>query len=177
MPYNPERVLSKLDIILQTPSPPGSRPISQSSQFSPQTPQNPIQLQRQASSIKALLKQRSRSPPSPLKQQINQVLKACEIQMHSTALLEVEARKLHAAHEKQKQKRRRSNRQILNEGGMTVQESQQILQLPIEAIEAPRPVPAEAPISPNLPVPARRKLPKCSICGQEGHRSNHCPRR
>lgn len=177
VPYNPERVLSKLDIILQTPSPPGSRPISQSSQFSPQTPQNPIQLQRQASSIKALLKQRSRSPPSPLKQQINQVLKACEIQMHSTALLEVEARKLHAAHEKQKQKRRRSNRQILNEGGMTVQESQQILQLPIEAIEAPRPVPAEAPISPNLPVPARRKLPKCSICGQEGHRSNHCPRR
>ncbi|OJJ81610.1 uncharacterized protein ASPGLDRAFT_634568 [Aspergillus glaucus CBS 516.65] len=97
--------------------------------------------------------------------------------MHSTALLEVEARKLHAAHEKQKQKRRRSNRQILNEGGMTVQESQQIIQHPIEAIEAPRPVPAEAPISPNLPVPARRKLPKCSICGQEGHRSNHCPHR
>src|SRR5699024_8865633 len=124
VPYNPERVLLKLDIILQTPSPPGSS-ISQSSQFSPKTPQNPIQLQRQANSIKALLKRRSRSPPSPLKQQINQVLKACEIQMHSTALLEVEARKLHAAHEKQKQKRRRSNRQILNEGGMTVQESQQ----------------------------------------------------
>lgn len=86
--------------------------------------------------------------------------------MRSTALLEIEARKLGAAHEKQKQKRRRSHTQIPNNGGMTVQESQQIVQLPIEAIIAQRPGPAEAPISPNLPVPARRKLPKCSKCGQ-----------
>lgn len=37
-PYDPERVLSKLDIVLRTPTPPGSRPASRSSQFTPERP-------------------------------------------------------------------------------------------------------------------------------------------
>jgi hypothetical protein len=67
IPFTPERVISKLDIRLRTPTPPSSR----GSDWDPKTPSNYMQLQKQASSIKALLRIRSRSPPSPLNSAIN----------------------------------------------------------------------------------------------------------
>jgi hypothetical protein len=38
VPVNADRVLSKLNISLRTPSPPSSRPSSRSSEFAPETP-------------------------------------------------------------------------------------------------------------------------------------------
>ena len=67
MPFNPDRVLSKLNIQLNTPTPPGSRPDSQSSHFTPKAPATVTELLKQGSSIKGFLKQRSTSPPTPLK--------------------------------------------------------------------------------------------------------------
>jgi hypothetical protein len=67
VPFSPERVISKLNIRLRTPTPPSSR----GSDWDPKTPSNYMQLQKQASSIKALLRIRSRSPPSPLNSAIN----------------------------------------------------------------------------------------------------------
>jgi len=170
--YNPERVLSKLDIQLRTPTPPGSR----SSEDSLKTPQNVIQLQRQASSIKILLKERSKSPPSPLKLAINRVLKTCEMTINSAAILENKTHKLRAAHEKQKQIRTRSYRRIPIEEGLTVGELLEVIQPQVEAEEAPIPSPAAQAEAPILPAqPTRRKLPTCKKCGNKGHRSNHCP--
>ena len=114
IPYNPDRVISKLNICLRTPTPPWSR----GSEWEPKTPSNYVQLQKQASSIKALLKQRSKSLPSPLNSAINQVLKACQITMQSTALLEKEVSELRAENEKKKRKRTRSTRQIAFEEGL-----------------------------------------------------------
>ena len=64
VPFNPQPVLSKLSIQLQTPTPPASRD-SESSTFYPHTPANVDELLKQASSIKTFLKQHSNSPPSP----------------------------------------------------------------------------------------------------------------
>jgi hypothetical protein len=72
VPFTLERVISKLNIRLRTPTPPSSR----GSDWDLKTPSNYIQLQKQASLIKALLRTRLRSPPSPLNSAINQVLKA-----------------------------------------------------------------------------------------------------
>jgi hypothetical protein len=116
IPFAPERVISKLDIRLRTPTPPSSR----GSDWDPKTPSNYIQLQKQASSIKALLRTRSRSPPSPLNSAINQVLKACQITIQSAALLEKEVSDLRAKNEKKKQKRTRSTKTIVYEGDLLV---------------------------------------------------------
>lgn len=51
-PYNLERVLSQLNIQLNTPTPSGSRPSSQSTNSVPKTPHNLRQLEKQASTIK-----------------------------------------------------------------------------------------------------------------------------
>jgi hypothetical protein len=171
VPFSPDQVTSKLDIRLRTPTPPSSR----GSDWDPKTPSNYVQLQKQAASIKALLRMRSRSPPSPLNSAINQVLKACQITMQSAAFLEKEVGDLRAANEKQKQKRTRSRRRIPAEAGLSVQEASQLITEQVEVIEAPPPPQRRRP-SPPLQ-PRTRVLPKCGACGNDGHRRNACPNR
>lgn len=171
VPYDPDRVFSKLDIQLRTPTPSGS----QESDCELKTPSNYVQLQKQASSIKALLKQRSKSPTSPLNSAINQVLKACQITMQSAAFLEKEVSDLRAANEKQKQKRTRSTRRIAHEGDISVQEVRELRSEPIEA-QVARINSYRTQVSEGLQ-PRTRALPKCSLCGIQGHRRTTCQNR
>jgi hypothetical protein len=61
VPIDTERVLSKLNISLRTPSPPNSQPSSPSSQFTPKTPRTIVQLQKQSSMLIDLLHQRHKA--------------------------------------------------------------------------------------------------------------------
>lgn len=74
VPFNPQPVLSNLNIRLRMPTPPASRD-SESSTFYPHTLANVDELLKQASSIKTFLKQRSNSPPSPSQTTLNQLIK------------------------------------------------------------------------------------------------------
>ena len=109
VPFDPERVLSKLNIRLRTPTPSGSRPNSRSSAFTPKTPATVAELLKQASSIKAFLKRRSNSPPSPSQTAVNQLIKGCQLAMQNGILLEPETKELRASNAVQKQKRARIN--------------------------------------------------------------------
>lgn len=97
VPVNAERVLSKLNISLRTPTPPSSRPSCRSSQFTPTTPRTIAQLYEQSSMLKDLLDWWSQTP-TPL---LDQIVKGCAIVMHSTALLSQENTNLRAANEKE----------------------------------------------------------------------------
>ena len=83
VPFNTEPVLQNLNIRLKTLTPPRSR----GSDFSLKTPQNPSQLNKQASSIKALLRQRSQSPISPTQRALDQIIKGYEITIHNATFL------------------------------------------------------------------------------------------
>ncbi|KAJ5261124.1 hypothetical protein N7478_009036 [Penicillium angulare] len=175
VPIDPERVLSKLNISLRTPTPPGSRPSSRSSQFTPKTPRTVIQLQKQASMMKDLLKQRSNSPPSPSKTMLDQIIKGHYISLHNTALLAQENANLRTANEKKRQKRNRSNRQIPCDTGLTVEEGLQLatqLNLLDEATPVDSNTQGKTPIQPGQP--AKRAPPRCSGCGNIGHKINRC---
>jgi hypothetical protein len=104
-PIDPKRVLSKLNISLRTPTPSNSRPSSRSSVFTPKTPRTAIQLEKQAKALKDLLKQRSKSPPSPSKTMLDQIIKGHYLALHHTALLAKEASDLRSQNEKKRQKR------------------------------------------------------------------------
>jgi hypothetical protein len=178
IPIDPERVLAKLNISLRTPSPPSSRPSSKSSEFTPETPKTVVQLQKQASLLKEMLKQRSKSPPSPLKTIVDQIIKGHSIALHNTALLVQENANLRAANEKKRQKRIRSNRQIAHEGGLTVEEGLQLVQQQNQPVEGDRLVSHRQGDLPNQPdQPAKRAPPTCSGCGQIGHKINVCKNR
>ena len=171
IPFAPDRVISKLNIRLRTPTPPPSR----GSDWDPKTPSNYIQLQKQASSIKALLRTRSRSPPSPLNSAINQVLKACQITMQSAAFLEKEVGDLRAANEKQKQKRTRSTRTIVHEGDLSVQEVRELRAEPFET-QVMRINTYREQVSQGLQQSVRAGR-ACGICRLPGHRRETCPDR
>ena len=132
VPFNPERVLEQLNIQLKTPTPPGS----QSTNSAPKTLYNPKQLEKQASTIKKLLRERTCSPSTPTKSALGQLIKGCEIAVNSAALLAKENLDLRATNEKRLQKRKRSKKQIARTEGLSVQEGQELLQSENEAQQA-----------------------------------------
>jgi hypothetical protein len=173
-----ERVLSKLTICLRTPTLSSSRPSSRSSQFTPKTPKTAIQLEKQASMLKELLKQRSHSPPTLSKLMLDQIIKGAYLSLHGGALLAQENANLRQSNEKKIQKRTRSTRRIAHKGGLSIEEGQQLAQQPIQPVEADEVVSHEEVNLPNQPIqPARRAPPTCSGCGQIGHRITSCKNR
>ena len=178
MPIDAERVLSKLNISLRTPTPLSSRPSSRSSQFTPKTPRTVTQLFKQASLLKDLLDRRSQTPPSPIKTVIDQMIKGSYLSLHSAALLTQENANLRAANEKKRQKRQRSNRQIPCEEGLTVEEGQSLAEQLNQPVEANRVRSHEQGELPNQAIqPPTRAPPRCSGCREIGHKINVCKNR
>ena len=88
VPFNPEEVLERFTVQLKTPTPPGS----QSTNSAPTTPYNLRQLEKQASTVKTLLKRHTGSPISLLDKMITghemalgilarQEIRNCELHM------------------------------------------------------------------------------------------------
>lgn len=171
MPYDPNRVLSQLDIRLKTPNPPGSS----LSAWSPKTPSNMKQLNWQISSIKTMLKRGSRSPPTPTNIALTQLGKGCQLAMHGATMLARENRDLRAANEKQKQKRQRSKKQLSNLGDISIQEARELISRPNQAGEASNSTPQETNAITSQP--RQRAPPRCSDCNTLGHRRIRCPNR
>ena len=104
---------------------------------------------------------------------LDQIIKGHYLALHNTALLAKEVDNLRKHNEKKRQKRTRSTRQIVHEGGFTGEEAIQVIQPPTQAIErvqSPTPTAIQQPIL--LPLPAKRAQPKCSGCGDIGHKIN-----
>jgi hypothetical protein len=178
VPFDPDRVLSKLNIQLNTPTPPGSRPGSQSSQFTPKTPATVAELLKQADSIRAFLKQRSKSPPSPSQIALNQLIKGCQIAMQNGILLEQENQDLRTANAVVKQKRARTNRHIAYQAGVSVQEAQERIRSTEPPINPVQPVPEDGVQTNQTAIaPPKRRVFTCSGCNQVGHRLNQCTQR
>ena len=83
VPYNPDQVLSRLNIHLRSPTPSGSQGSESSRNFTPKTPSTQKQLRRQTSSLKDLFHMRSKSPSSPSYCALNQLIKGCQQAMHN----------------------------------------------------------------------------------------------
>ncbi|KAJ5903888.1 hypothetical protein N7504_006271 [Penicillium tannophilum] len=129
--FNPDRVLSKLNIFLRTPTPLRSRGSESSRNFTPKTPRTLKQLHQQASSLKKLLNQPSTSPQSPSNRVLNHLVKGFEMSIQSAIILTQENHDLRAASEKQKRKQSRSKQQIVRSEGLYADELEQLSQIDI----------------------------------------------
>ena len=74
VPYNPKRVLSKLNTQLRTPTPPPTI-LPELGRWVPETPYNTSQLELQARAIKEYISRCTKSPPSPIELALNQLVK------------------------------------------------------------------------------------------------------
>jgi hypothetical protein len=120
VPYDPERVLSKLNTQLRTPTPPP--PTTEQAPWVPETPHNIQELEFQAKAIGDFVRRRTAGSSSPTDHAIQQLVKGCQMAMHSAVLLADENKKLRAANERQKKKRAARRSYIATGGVLTVQE-------------------------------------------------------
>ena len=123
MPFNPQRVLSLL-IVTKTPSPPGTANGS-APPWTSETPHTTAQLEQQARLVRDLLQRQSQSPTS---QAVSQLIKGCQMAMHSAAILTKDNSELRAANQRRKQKEQHRRRYIAQGGALQAQQAQALVE-------------------------------------------------
>ena len=160
VPFDPEKVLSKLQLAVGKTAPAPSPPSTSSSATrSPKTPYNSRTLERQAQSIKKLLNWSNSSEDTPSNQAFNQLIKGSLLQMHNAALLARENDQLREAVNDLQKWRSRRIQALPNTGILTVAEGRELATAPYEAINPP-----QAANENKASQAPQRAPPRCSNC-------------
>lgn len=169
--FDSERVLSQLNVQLKTST-------SSASWFTNSDLKTSYifkQLKKQTTTVKQLLRSRTQSSSSSVKTVLNQLIKSCEMIISNAALLAKENQNLRASHEKQLQKRKRSDRQISRTKSLSVQEARNLIQHENMIEEAQNVESIESASATNYR--AVRASSRCSNCHIIEHRRLQCSNR
>ena len=110
VPFDPESVISTLDLKLKTPTPTNSRPGTAQPWVS-QTPNNPTEATSQTTFIKNRIARHQNSSPTSIYEAVDQFAKGTSKIMHQLALLKAENQILRQGME-ELSKRRRAKKHI-----------------------------------------------------------------
>ena len=169
VPFDPEHVISKLDLKLKTPTPPNSRPGTSQSWVS-KTPHNPTEASSQSTFIKNRISRHQNSSPTSIFEAVNQIAKGASKVMHQLALLKSENQILRQANE-ELSKRRRAKKMRLRQGGpLSVQGGQDLQDENNVALQIREEERAGSGRKPRTETRARR----CGKCGETGHNARTC---
>ena len=120
IPYDPERVISKLDVRIRTPTPPASSPTT-ALPWVCQTPHNPREATSQSGFIKTRISNHQGSSPTPMLTAVDRLAKGTMAVMHEVALLRTEVSALRKANKELSKRRRAKKIRIRLGGSLTVQ--------------------------------------------------------
>jgi hypothetical protein len=169
--FDPQRVISKLNIRLPTPPRPISQGSDSSRNFTPRTPRTVKEVKRQASSIRKL----TTDDPRRLGDALDQIERGCQLAIHGFTIARQQIDELLAANTKVMRKKRRTKAQIAHEGSLLVQEAMTRVGGPGQVEEA---IHEQAGGSSPTPNPTNDRRPqRCSLCKTPGHKRNRCPKR
>jgi hypothetical protein len=169
VPYDPERVLSKLDIKLRTPTPLSSRPsTAQSWVF--QTPHNPREAEAQSTLIKTRIANHQNSSQTSMLAAVDQLAKVTMDIMHQVALLQAEVSSLRKANEALSKRRRAKKTRLQLGGSLTAQDANDLLDQKVGSGEPGQEMQSDGGGSGG----ARRKVRCCGVCGKPGHNARTC---
>jgi hypothetical protein len=105
VPLDVERVLSRLDVRLSTPTPPGASG-SLPAIWESKTPHNPMEATSQSEYLRNRVIRHQSSSPSPIIDGINKIAKGTQRVMHEVAILREEVATLRKANEALSKRRR-----------------------------------------------------------------------
>ncbi|KAJ8110064.1 hypothetical protein OPT61_g6991 [Boeremia exigua] len=109
VPYQPEAVLSKLDVQLRTPTPPAALT---EALWEARTPSNARELEAQSSLIRERIRQHKSSSPASIIEKIDQLKKGAEIMILSAELMKERIASLERANEAASKRRERKKKRI-----------------------------------------------------------------
>jgi hypothetical protein len=170
VPFDPERVISTLDLKLRTPTPQNSRP-STADPWTSQTPSNPIQAISQGSFIKERVARHQGSSPTMILDAVDSLSKSTSKVMYQMALLQEEVKQLRRANETLSKRRRRTKGRLQEGGSLNVQEAQAIMDNKGIAGQLKQEVRGGGGSRVRTETRARR----CGNCNATGHNSRTCP--
>lgn len=169
VPFNPECVISKLDVKLRTPSPVADV-LDKLSPWVSKTPNNPTEASCQSDFIKSRIASHQNSSPTSIFNAIDQIAKGTQSIMHQFALLKSEVLILREANETLSKRRRAKKTRLRQGGSLTLAEGQDIQ----DQIEVEQQVKQETRQNKGW---ARRTTPRerrCGTCGNTGHNARTC---
>jgi hypothetical protein len=166
-PWNPDSVISKLDVRLQTPV--QSLPVSPS-KWESQTPSNAHQTVQQSSFIKGKISAHQGSSPTPIIQAIEKFTKGAQAMAHQITLLNDRVRTLEKANIGLAKRRRAKRSRVQLGGALSIEESQVIIE---EKQKGKRPAGemAGGAEEADRGGPSKRR---CGNCGETGHNARTC---
>ncbi|APA09832.1 hypothetical protein SS1G_05945 [Sclerotinia sclerotiorum 1980 UF-70] len=123
IPFDPQAILSKLDIRIHTPTPP---PFDLNLWIS-QTPHNPTEALSQSTLVKSRMARHQSSSPTPIFETVLALAKGTERLAHENTLLNAENHTLRKANEALSKRRRMKKTQLRQGGVLTGQEAADIL--------------------------------------------------
>ncbi len=168
-PYNPERVLSKLDVKLRTPTPPNSR-VGTPQPWVFQTPHNPREADSQSTLIKTRIANHQNSSPTSMLAAVDQLAKSTTAVMHQVALLRAENLSLRKANEALSKRRRAKRTRVQLGGSLVVQDAQEVLgqgAVGGEGVQGTQP-------GGSGTGGVRTRVRCCGVCGKPGHNARTC---
>jgi hypothetical protein len=166
VPWDPESVISQLDVHLRTPTPPMIEPTTWQSQ----TPRNALEFQCQTELIKTRIARHQGSSPTPILEMVESLGKGIQIEVHTKVLITAEATHLRRTNEELSGRKKRKNAYLKEEGPVTVAQGHEIVDNQDMEARLRREAAQNAPIVIGPPTKRRR----CGKCGNEGHNVRTC---
>ena len=169
VPFDPQAVLSKLDVKLRTPT--RSRPsTANTNPWISQTPSNPSEALSQTTLVRSRIARHQGSSPTPLFETVTALAKGTERMAHEMTLMSAEVRTLRAANEALSKRRRARKARVCQGGAITVEDAQDIIAQKDVDEQVRRDVRA-ARRSGGEGQPSGRR---CRTCGKAGHNARTC---
>ncbi|EAQ93003.1 hypothetical protein CHGG_01238 [Chaetomium globosum CBS 148.51] len=163
VPFDPERVLSKLDVKLHTPTHPDSRP-GTAQPWASKTPYNAQETRSQSDFIKTRISSYQNSSPASVLVAVDQLTKGATAVMHQVALLQSEVSSLRKANEPLSKRRKAKRTRIQLGGPLTVQDAQD----PLDQRDVGKGALQETQPDSSGAGGARAKVRRCNSCCKVG---------
>jgi hypothetical protein len=169
IPFNPEAVISKLDVKLRTPTPP--RPLeANADSWVSQTPHNPTEALSQSELVKKRINSHQGSSPTRLFSAVKQLAKGIETIAHQNTLLMTEVHDLRKANSALA-KRRRAKKTRVRQGGTLTPGTVRVI---IAQNASSRQTKQEKHENPDGDEGRSGTVRRCGNCGKPGHNSRTC---
>jgi hypothetical protein len=167
VPFDPETVISKLDIRLKTPTPPPT----DHAPWEPKTPSNTLELAAQNQLIKEKIACHQNSSPTAINEAVDQFLKGAHTMAHRLAILEAENATLRQANKLATQRKQRKKKRIQHHGSLKVQDGLDL----VNGLAVNTQIFEEMHRSGVKPDGTAKRPRRCGRCREVGHRVEKCP--
>jgi hypothetical protein len=168
-PFDPEYVISKLDVQLRTPTP-AEEVANSSTPWVSKTPKSILKARFQSEYLKRRIRRHRNSSPESILEALKTLSKGTKAVMHLMALMRAEIKDLRQANEILSRRRRAKRTRLQNRGSMTIQAGRDL----IDQMDVDTQVLVESSRSGGQGSSARPRVRRCGTCGKTGHNARTC---